>query len=106
MLSVQKESGSCSAAVDLPLGVANLATFFAISGDFPDPLGDLISKKRLATNLATFFCHLVDYCVDKALKKHLTYPVLQFTLQPISRELSTARAVIVSSPLTLRGQSD
>ena len=49
-----------------------LSNFVAISGDFPDPFGDLISKKRLATNLATFLCHLVDYCVDKALKKHLT----------------------------------
>ena len=34
-----------------------LNEFVAISGDFPDPLGDFISKKRLATNLATFFCH-------------------------------------------------
>ena len=50
----------------------------------------------------------MDFCVDKALKKHLTYRVMQFTLQPISREQSTARAVVVSSPLTqrLRGQSD
>ena len=91
-----------------PVQCCQLSDFVAISGDFPDPLGDFISKKRLATNLATFFCHLVDYCVDKALKKHLTYPVLQFTLQPISRELSTARAVVVSSPLTqrLRSQSE
>ena len=75
-----------------------LSDFVAISGDFPDPLGDFISKKATSDKSSDFFLSLLlDYCVDKALKKHLTYPVLQFTLQPISWELSTVR--VSSSPL-------
>lgn len=65
------------------------------------PPWKLYQQKATSDKSSNFFLSLLlDYCVDKA--------VLQFTLQPISRELSTARAVIVSSPLTqrLRGQSD
>src|SRR4029434_2734865 len=49
----------------------------------------LISKKRLKTNLETFFCHLVDYCVDSTDKpSHMSRSAVHVTTDLTRAEYS------------------